>query len=79
MSRADAASAVGEQVGGDHLLARLLESSNDLVWCTSLDGGKLLYVNSAAERIYGRPLADLLKSKNAWLEVMHAEDRVLFE
>ena len=42
MSRADAASAFGEQFGEEHLLASLLESSNDMVWCTSVDGEQLL-------------------------------------
>ena len=75
MSRADAASAFGEQFGEEHLLASLLESSNDMVWCTSVDGNQLLFINTAAERIYGRPLSELTECRDAWLDAVYPEDR----
>jgi PAS domain S-box-containing protein len=56
-------------------LATLLASVNDLVWCTSVDGSELLYVNSAAERIYVRPLDELVKNPELWLEAIHPDDR----
>ncbi|MBT4867785.1 MAG: PAS domain S-box protein, partial [Planctomycetaceae bacterium] len=56
-------------------LATLLASVNDLVWCTSVDGSELLYVNTAAERIYGRPLDELIKNPDLWLEAIHPDDR----
>ena len=56
-------------------LATLLASVNDLVWCTSVDGSELLYVNTAAERIYGRPLSELIKNPDLWLEAIHPDDR----
>ena len=57
------------------LLAGLLESVDDLVWCTSLDGRQVLFVNRAVERIYGHPLADFLENPNLWIEVIHPDDR----
>ncbi len=57
------------------LLASLLASTNDLVWCTSLDGKELLYLNAAAEATYGHPHADFLKNPNLWLELIHPDDR----
>ena len=57
------------------LLAKLLASTNDLVWCTDLAGDQLLYLNGAAERIYGRPLADFVANSRLWLELVHPEDR----
>ena len=40
----------------EELLHSLLNSANDLVWCTTVGGDELLYVNPAAERIYGEVL-----------------------
>ena len=57
------------------LLTKLLETTNDLVWCTTADGRELLYVNSAAERIYGRSLADFAGNLDLWFETIHPEDR----
>ena len=57
------------------LLTRLLGSVNDLVWCTSHDGDRLLFLNEAAERIYGRPLKELRSNPEVWLEAIHPEDR----
>ena len=63
----------------ERLLSDLLGSVNDLVWCTSLDGSELLYVNAAAERIYGRSLAELTENKHVWREAIHPDDRARVE
>ncbi len=62
-------------VGTEELLTTLINSANHLVWCTSLDGQTLLYTNPVAERIYGRPLSDLLSQKDYWIEAIHPDDR----
>ncbi len=67
-------------LGGDHperaaLLASLLTATNDLVWCTDLDGVELLYLNAAAVRIYGRPLAEFHANPGLRLELIHPDDR----
>ncbi len=59
----------------ESLLANLLNSANDLVWCTSVDGSELLYVNPVAERIYGRKLAELKANPGLWIESIHPDDR----
>ena len=63
----------------EKLLTRLLGSVNDLVWCTSPDGSRLLFLNEAAERIYGRTLQELRSNAAVWLEVIHPEDRPAVE
>ena len=57
------------------VFANLLDAVDELVWCTSVDGCKLLYINSAAERIYGYPLADFQQNENLWREVIHPDDQ----
>jgi two-component system, sensor histidine kinase and response regulator len=74
-------SGAGLQQNGqtEKLLMQLLGSVNDLVWCTSPDGSRLLFLNEAAERIYGRPLEELRSNAAVWLEVIHPEDRPAVE
>ncbi|MCA8990894.1 MAG: response regulator [Planctomycetaceae bacterium] len=57
------------------VVGQLLGSLNDMVWCTSLDGTKLLFMNSAAERIYGQPIEVLLSDMSVWRDAIHPEDR----
>lgn len=57
------------------LLQRLLDSVNDIVWCTSADGNRLHFLNRAAERVYGRPLEELRTDRNLWLQAVHPDDR----
>ncbi|MCA9044993.1 MAG: PAS domain-containing protein [Planctomycetaceae bacterium] len=57
------------------VVGQLLGSLNDMVWCTSLDGTKLLFMNSAAERIYGQPIEVLLSDLSVWRDAIHPEDR----
>ncbi len=54
---------------------RLLELVNDLVFSLSPDARHILYVNQAAQTIYGRPLSELLETENLWLEAIHESDR----
>ena len=55
--------------------AQLLNLVNDLVLSVSLDGKNLLYINAAAEGIYGRPLVEFRKQPNLWFEAVHVDDR----
>ena len=54
----------------------LLELVNDLVMSLSIDGSKLLYINSAAETIYGRSLAEIYDDSTHWIDAVHPEDQV---
>ncbi|MFQ5734912.1 MAG: PAS domain-containing protein, partial [Planctomycetaceae bacterium] len=61
--------------GHERLLKGLLDSVNDLVWCTTIDGAKLLYVNPAAERIYGRPMTEMIENQDVWWDAIFPDDR----
>lgn len=63
----------------EQLLGNLLEHVKDAVWCMSLDGEQLLFVNSAAERVFGCSRDELRARKEGWLSVIHADDRARFE
>ena len=52
---------------GDHSL--------DLMWIVDPRTQKLLYMNSAYERIWGRPAAPLYDDLSHWLDGVHPEDR----
>ena len=52
---------------GDHAL--------DLIWIVDPRASKLLYMNSAYERIWGRPAAPLYEDLTHWLDGIHPEDR----
>lgn len=68
--KAEAALSLSEQ-----RLNSILNSLEDAVWSISLDTFELLYLNRAAEQIYGRPSSEFLANQNLWLEVIHQQDR----
>ena len=61
---------------------RLLTENVDAVlyqWDTSVDPPQFLYVSSAYEEIWGRPVEELYEDPMAFVEAMVAEDRERFE
>lgn len=60
-------------------LTGLLEMVSDLVCLISVDGQRLLFVNSAAIRITGLTVKELVESPAAWLDSIHAKDRPTLE
>ncbi len=52
---------------GDHAL--------DLMWIVDPRSRKLLYMNSAYERIWGRPAAAVYEDLSHWLDGVHPDDR----
>jgi nitrogen fixation/metabolism regulation signal transduction histidine kinase len=60
-------------------LDSILDSLTNVVWSMSPDTFEMLYINSAAEKIYGRPVAEFFENKNLWLEIVHPEDAALVE
>ncbi|MGI0483926.1 PAS domain S-box protein [Pantanalinema rosaneae CENA516] len=56
-------------------LNSILHSLDDVVWSTSATGSELFYLNSAAEKLYGRPVAEFFQNPDLWLEVVHPDDR----
>ncbi len=74
-SRPPGDGSTADRLATEELLTSLINSANHLVWCTSLDGSRLLYANPVAERIYGRPQAELIAHQDYWLEAIHPDDR----
>ena len=64
-----------DDAGQEALLSAMLESVGELIWCTSVDGKRLLYMNSAAESIYGVSIELLTENPDRWFEAIHPEDR----
>ena len=54
--------------------AGLLDMVSDLVCSFSIDGQRLLYLNPAAIRIYGRPIDELIEQPDLWIESIHEAD-----
>jgi PAS domain S-box-containing protein len=53
----------------------LAQAVDDVVWTMSLDGSQMLYINPAAERVYGRPCKEFYDNPRLWIEVVLPEDR----
>lgn len=58
-----------------HFHAGLLNLVNDLVFSLDIGGLKLVYLNEAAEQIYGRSLEQLALNDRLWLESIHYDDQ----
>ncbi|MBW4491520.1 MAG: PAS domain S-box protein [Oscillatoria princeps RMCB-10] len=56
-------------------LDSILGSLQDVVWSVGAEHWELLYMNSAALQVYGRPASQFVENRNLWLEVVHPEDR----
>lgn len=56
-------------------LESILDSLEEVVRSVSAKNFKLLYLNPAAEKIFGRPVWEFFKQPNLWLEVVHPDDR----
>ena len=67
-------------------LSGLLDSIDNVVWSlaflpsapgvpASLDGCRLVYLNPAAARVYGRPVAEFFADPGLWYRVVHPDDR----
>jgi len=56
-------------------LSGILESIDNVVWAMSATDYELLYINPAAERIYGRRAAEFFENQQLWSERIHPRDR----
>ncbi len=59
----------------EQLLRMFGDHSLDLMWIVDPRAQKLLYMNSAYERIWGRPAEPLYESLARWLDGVHPEDK----
>lgn len=56
-------------------LNNILESSQDVVWSSTVDSSQMLYMSPSAEVTYGRSPAEFFNNPNLWTEVVHPDDR----
>ncbi|AFZ31343.1 response regulator receiver modulated diguanylate cyclase/phosphodiesterase with PAS/PAC sensor(s) [Gloeocapsa sp. PCC 7428] len=56
-------------------LESILNSLEEVVWSVCPKTRKLFYLNPAAQKVYGRPVAEFFENPNLWLEAVHPEDR----
>jgi diguanylate cyclase (GGDEF)-like protein len=53
----------------------IVSSLNDVVWSFSVRENRLLYVSSAAKKMYRQPVSTFYSKPTAWMDVIHPEDR----
>lgn len=61
-------------LAAEEKLSSILDSVDNIVWSASEN--ELLYINSIAEEIYGRPVRQFFQNKNLLCEVVHPDDRI---
>ena len=52
----------------------ILNSLDDVIWSVSAITFELIYLNPAAERVFGYPVSVFFEDPNLWLEVVHPQD-----
>ncbi|MFP4103196.1 sensor domain-containing protein, partial [Coleofasciculus sp.] len=57
------------------LIPAILNSLDEIVWSASAQTYKLLYINRAAEKVFGRTLAELYNQPTLWQLMIHPDDR----
>ena len=61
----------------EHKFDSILSSLEDVVWSVDPYTFDRFYINSAANKIYGRQVAEFYDNPHLWLEVVHPEDKDL--
>ena len=56
-------------------LESILNSLEEVVWSADVATSKLIFLNPAAQKVYGRPVSELLANPNLRLESIHPADR----
>lgn len=56
-------------------LESILNSLNDIVLSMEVNRQKILYVNPAIAKVYGRSVNDFITQPSLWFDVVHPEDR----
>ncbi len=54
---------------------QLAENIDEVFWIANPIDGKILYVSSAFEKIWGMPCKSLYKTRQVWLDTIHRDDR----
>lgn len=58
-------------------LEQVISALNDVVWSISPSGDRVLFVNSAWERVFGHSHSEAQNNPGLWLQSIHPEDRAL--
>jgi two-component system NtrC family sensor kinase len=56
-------------------LEQILNALDNVVWSITPDTFETLFLNPAAEKVYGRPIADFMADSNLWFQTVHPDDR----
>lgn len=56
-------------------LDSILRSLDNIVWSITPDTYKTIYLNPAAEKLYGHSVADFIDDSNLWFASVHPDDR----
>ena len=56
-------------------LEGILASIQDVVWSTSVMTLEVLYMNRAAEKVFGRPVTEFNRDRLLWFKIVHPEDK----
>ena len=59
----------------DKQLSLILNNTHLVFWIRNLETGKFEYVNSAFERLFGRPVTTLYENPISWVDLVHEGDR----
>ena len=57
------------------MLREIFENIGYVFWLRDLKEERILYASPAFERIWGRPVEDLLRSPRTWVDSIHPDDR----
>lgn len=64
-----------ELLANDERLNSILASLDDVVWSVLPETFETIYMNPAAQKVYGRPAEDFYQQPNLWVDLIHAGDR----
>src|SRR5262245_59169472 len=57
------------------MLREIFENVGYVFWLRDLKEERIVYVSPAFERIWGRPVEDLMRSPRTWIDSIHPDDR----
>ena len=61
--------------GSEERFRQVAENIREVFWMTNVTKNEMIYISSAYEEIWGRPVGDLYAEPRSWLAAIHHEDR----
>jgi two-component system NtrC family sensor kinase len=56
-------------------LEQILSALDNVVWSITPDTFETIFLNPAAESVYGRPIAEFMADPDLWFQTVHSDDR----